>query len=79
MRISCCIPKATDKQSEYVILISSLHQQWLRQRLSMLRYAYIACLFVLSHGTHTCSVRGIVEFMYLSVFVVEYGHNCDML
>jgi len=71
---ACCISKATDKLSEYVIPIASL-----RQRPSVLRYAYIACLVVLSYETHIYGVRGIVESMCVSVFVVEYCHNCDLL
>jgi len=38
------IPRATYAHSEYVILIDFPLQQWLHQRPSMLRYAYIACL-----------------------------------
>ena len=36
------ITKATNKRSEYVILIAFPLQQWLRERESMLRYAHIA-------------------------------------
>ena len=35
IRIACWIPKATDRHSEYVILIAFLRQQWLRERASM--------------------------------------------
>jgi len=44
MRIACWIPKATNTHSEYVILISFPLQQWLHERASTLRYAYIARL-----------------------------------
>jgi hypothetical protein len=44
MRISCWISKAADTQSEYVILIASPRQRWLRERASLLPYTYIACL-----------------------------------
>jgi hypothetical protein len=44
MRIACWILKATDTNSEYVILISLTLQQWLHERASMLRYMYIAYL-----------------------------------
>jgi hypothetical protein len=48
MRIACRIPKATDTHSEYVVLIAFPWQQWLRERVSMLRcYAYIVCVPVL--------------------------------
>jgi hypothetical protein len=38
------IPKATDTHSEYVILIAFSLQQWLRERPSVFRYSYTACL-----------------------------------
>jgi hypothetical protein len=46
MLIAHWITKATDKHSEYVMLITFPLQQWLRVRASMLRYTrtYIACL-----------------------------------
>ena len=44
MRFACSITKATDTHSEYVILIAFAWQQWLRERASMLRYTYVACL-----------------------------------
>ena len=43
MRTECWITKATNAHSQYVILIALLMQQWLRERLSMLRYTYITC------------------------------------
>jgi hypothetical protein len=44
MRFACWIAKATDAHSERVILIVFPQQQWLRERASMLRYTYTACL-----------------------------------
>jgi hypothetical protein len=43
MLIACWIPKATDTNSEYVILIASPLQQWLRKHASLLSYTYTAC------------------------------------
>jgi len=43
-RIACWITKATNAQSQYVILIALLLQQWLHAIASMLRHTYIACL-----------------------------------
>jgi len=43
MRISCWIPKATETQSEYIILIAFPLQQWLQEHASMLRYTYSDC------------------------------------
>jgi len=47
MRFACWVNKASDKRSEYVILIAFSRQQRLRERVSLLRYTYIAS-FVLS-------------------------------
>ena len=44
MCIACWIPKATNTHSEYVILIAFPLQQWLHERVSVLRYTYIVCL-----------------------------------
>jgi hypothetical protein len=45
MRIACWIPKATNTQSECVILIAFALQQWLHERTSILRYTYTVSLF----------------------------------
>jgi hypothetical protein len=44
MRFAWWIINATDTHSEYVILNAFPRQQWLRERASVLRYTYIACL-----------------------------------
>jgi len=44
IRIACWILKATNTDSENVILIDLLLQQWLQERYSMLLYMFIACL-----------------------------------
>jgi hypothetical protein len=50
MRFACRINKATDTRSEYVILVAFQHQQWLRERPSVLRYTYIACALFVGHS-----------------------------
>ena len=47
MRIACRIPKATNTHSEYVMFIGSSLQQWLHERVPLLRYTYIACLLAI--------------------------------
>ena len=47
MRIASWLPKATNTNSEYVILIGFQRQRWLHELASMLRCTYTAC-FVLS-------------------------------
>jgi hypothetical protein len=41
--IACWIPKATNTNLEYVILIAFPPQQWLHERITLLRCKYIAC------------------------------------
>ena len=43
MRIACWITKATDTDSEYVLLIGFPRQQWLRERVCSVRW-YVHCL-----------------------------------
>jgi hypothetical protein len=44
MRFACWITKAIHTHTKYVILIAFPLQQWLQERVSLLRYTYIACL-----------------------------------
>jgi hypothetical protein len=44
MRIACWITKATNIHLDYIILIAFPRQQWLHERVSVLRYAIIASL-----------------------------------
>jgi len=46
--IACWMPKATNANSEYVILTAFPQQQWSYERFSMLRYACSACLVKLT-------------------------------
>jgi hypothetical protein len=48
MRIACWIPKATNTHSSHVLLIAFPLQQWLHERVSVLRYMYIDCTVHLS-------------------------------
>jgi len=43
MRAACWTPKATEADSEYVILIAFPRQQCLHESASLLCYTYIAC------------------------------------
>jgi hypothetical protein len=44
IRTACCTPKATTTSTEYVIFNACPLQQWLYERISTLRYTYIAAL-----------------------------------
>jgi len=61
MRIAYWITKAIKEHSEYVILIDSLWQKWLRYRASILRYRYLACIVKQKHSlcliTHYTQIR----------------------
>jgi hypothetical protein len=56
MRITCCIPNATNTQSEYVVHTVFPLQQLLHERASMVRYTY-NCLKILEAR---CSLSGTV-------------------
>jgi hypothetical protein len=71
MRFACWITKATDTHSEYVIVIAFPRQKWLRERASMLRYAYIAYVvnyqsyhyILTSPKLHLCEITRIRLFI----------------
>jgi len=52
MRIAGWIPKTTNTHSEYVIHIAFPLQQWLKERVLVLRYKYIA---------HNCRIGDIPD------------------
>jgi hypothetical protein len=46
MRIACWIPKAINTHSQCVTFIAFPLQQWLHERVSMLRYTQIDCIVI---------------------------------
>jgi hypothetical protein len=52
MHFACCITKATDAHSEYVILIAFPRQQRVQKRTSIC-YMYIACLVLKQNNSYT--------------------------
>ena len=64
MRFACWIPKATNTFSEYVMLIAFSLQQWLHESSSMLRYAYVVCLF--------CSFTRFIIAEIIPISIDEY-------
>ena len=68
MRIACWITRATNTHSEYVTLIDFPLQQWLHERVSMLRYTYTVCLVLYMYPFHTEQFRiSIVNFLCKSL------------
>ena len=47
IRIACWLPKATNTNSQYLIIIAFLLQKWLHESISILRSTYIACLVII--------------------------------
>jgi hypothetical protein len=88
-RCACWITKATDTQSEYVILIFFPRQKWERERALVLRYTYTAChvcsknytftlrthLHKAKHGGyfHTSLNHHGVQFYYSQPQIYSYG------
>jgi hypothetical protein len=68
MRIACCMHKATNTHSKYIIRTAFPLQQWLHERASMLRYTYIVFIVCLAaiivDKTLTETVRARVTFSY---------------
>ena len=89
MRIACWIPKATNTQSEYVILIAILLQQQLQERASMLRlYLYVHCLrcyilhlypVMLSYFNMTTSRPSIVSIGLINLLYSTEHKNLNFL
>ena len=59
-RIAFWICKATNTHSNNVIVIAFPLQQWLYERVSMLRYTYTVCLV-----TRTCIYLPIIAYSYI--------------
>jgi hypothetical protein len=74
MRIACWMPKATDTDSEYVILIAFVLQKWLHKRASELHHKHIICVIwiyerrVLDRTTNQSSG--------LKVLLSNFGAKC---
>jgi hypothetical protein len=62
MRVARWIPKATNTQSEYVILIDSPLQQWLHERASVLRCTHNVLFFC-------CCCCPQTSFLHLILFL----------
>jgi hypothetical protein len=56
-RNACWIPKAKSTHSDYVIVIAFPLQQWFNERVSLLRYTFIACLV----WNHFCQIKNLKD------------------
>ena len=61
MRVACCIPKATNLLSEYMILIVYPVHEWLRKRASLLRQKYVHGLsyYLTQFPVELCAMCGV--------------------
>ena len=77
MRIACWIPKATNTQSQYVILIALPLQQWLHECLSMLRYSY-STMPVKKHNLNNKSIYPFRKFQNIHLLLRRFPecHFC---
>ena len=64
--IACCLSKATNTYSKYVILIDFPLQQWFKKRASILRYTYFACLE--QRETNLMSLALLFHYLLLNMF-----------
>ena len=71
MRFACCITKATDTHSEYVILIALPWQYWLREHATVLRL-YVHCDCCFDVGTKYVHTLRRQEVRFLSGKLVLY-------
>ena len=72
IRISRCVPKATNTHSEYVILLSLPIQQWLHERVSIFTL-YVHCLSRFPSIHCDFYQRGVLAGIADSVFWLVYG------
>jgi hypothetical protein len=76
----CSLVETSNTHSEYVILISFPLQQWLHERASMLRYAYVICLVTLSSHLRRRLPSGLCLRVFLSEPYVHFScHPCTPL
>jgi hypothetical protein len=67
MRFAYWLTKTKDAHSEYVIFIAFPLQQWLRDRASLLRYTYIACLVIYSRLIMNFKFRNMTHLIHVNI------------
>jgi hypothetical protein len=69
MRFACWVIKATDTDSEHVIVIAFQPQQWLRERASTIRYSTLPLLLVLNPAIRTVTVMPSVVWLKTQYYI----------
>ena len=72
MRFACWITEATETHFWYIILIAFLLQHLLHDRVSVLRYTYIACLVLLMNVGHVVLLCCLVAWCW----ACDKTHSC---
>jgi len=70
MRSACWIPKATNTHSQYAIVIAFPLQQYLQERASILRFTYIACVFIQSRLMMTLKGENFQHFIKVNIIFI---------
>jgi hypothetical protein len=70
MHIACWIPKTTNTHSQCVIIVAFPLQQCLQERASMLRFTYIACIFIQSRLMMTLKGENIQHFIKVNIIFI---------
>jgi hypothetical protein len=71
MRISRWVLQSTNTQSQYVILVSFALQQWLNERISVLRYSTLPVLFCLTGSKCRANCHFFISFVLTNKFGVR--------
>ena len=77
MRVACCIPKATDTHSEFVIHIAFPRRKWSRERDSVLRYTRVFTLRIMSIFTKIRKAISALASSGLSVYPTVSTRSID--
>jgi hypothetical protein len=77
MGFACWISKATNKHSDYVILIAFPLQNWLHERASMLRYTYTAHLVFSKLFVYKALVIPYDKYSHFLCLAVSISRNLD--
>ena len=77
MRFACCVPKATNTHSQYILLIDLSQQQWLHERASLLCHTFIACLVeiiislrdLIDIGVYVSTELNTLIYIYIYIYI----------
>jgi hypothetical protein len=74
MRSACWVTKATKTHSDYVVIMNFPLQRWLRERASMSRCTYAACLDIFKLLLRDAWMQSAVLFLVFVWFILMWRH-----